>query len=205
MIKIGIDFSINSTALVINDSETFSFFSFVPNYKSTLKGFKYHEMLKDKNFLTVITYEKIGNDKNPIKEQINKLTNADRLSKSILEVLEKYKDREIEIRIEGFSYGSTGSSFIDLIVYNTFLKVKLLECFGVQSIKVIPPKTVKKAYTRNGNANKCIMFKQFIKEDLKISAGLRCEEFIKGDDFQIPKPIDDIVDAYALSVIQISE
>lgn len=203
MIKIGIDFSINSTALVINDSNKFLFYSFVPNFKSTLKGSKWHNELQERDLVKIISYEKNSNDKDPIKDQQIKLLNADRLSDKILEEVLKFKDIELEIRIEGYSYGSAGSSFIDLIAFNTFLKVKLIKEFGVESIKVIPPKTNKKLYTGNGNANKCAMLKKFITEEILLAEFIKEKDIIKEEEFQIPKPIDDLVDAFALSVVKV--
>ena len=204
MITCGIDFSINSTALVINDSDGIKFYSFVPNYVSTLKAFKFHKKLDDLKLVKIITYKKIQGDKDPIKDQKIKLSNAEELSNEMIKVLEKYKNELIEIRIEGFSYGSSGSSFIDLIIYNTFLKSKLVTLFGVDSINVIAPKTNKKIYTGNGNANKCQMIRKFIEEDSLLSNFIKEEGFIKEEDFTIPKPLDDLVDAYALAIIKIS-
>lgn len=204
MIICGIDFSINSTALVINNSEKFLFYSFVPNYTPTLKAFKFHKKMEDLGLIKIISYQKQQGDKDPIKDQKIKLSNAEALSAKVIEVLEKYKNEPIEFRIEGFSYSSSGSSFIDLIIYNTFLKSKLVTLFGVNSINVIAPKTNKKIYTGNGNANKCQMIRKFIEEDSLLSNFIKEEGFIKEEDFTIPKPLDDLVDAYALTVIKIS-
>jgi Holliday junction resolvasome RuvABC endonuclease subunit len=106
-----------------------------------------------------------------------------------------------EIRIEGFSYMSKGNSFIDLITYNTYLKVKLIQKFG-HCIKVVPPKTLKKAYTGNGNATKCDMMRKYIEDNNnKITEKIKELGFIKEVEFNIPKPLDDIIDAIALTSI----
>jgi disulfide oxidoreductase YuzD len=202
MIKIGIDFSINSTAVTINKNNNFTFFSFVPNYKTTLKAFSTHEKISE--YVTIVSYSKLSNDKNPIQEQINKLTSAENLSNEIIKILKIHIDDEVEFRIEGFSYGSSGNSFIDLIVYNTFLKAKLLKEYGVNSIKVIAPKTNKKLYTGNGNANKCDMVRKFGKEDLIFSRFLVEKEYVKEGNYQVDKPVDDLADSFALSVIELT-
>lgn len=199
IIQVGIDFSINSTAVVINKNKEFKFFSFVPNYKPSAKAFSTHEKISE--YVEIISYAKLGNDKNPIQEQINKLTNAEDLSEKIMQILEKWIDGVVEFRIEGFSYGSSGSSFIDLIVYNTFLKAKLVKRYGVKSIKVVPPKTNKKLYTGNGNANKCDMVRKFGKEEIILSKFLVENGYVQEGNYQVDKPVDDLADSFALSVI----
>ena len=67
-------------------------------------------------------------------------------------------------------------------------------------ISVISPKTNKKLFTGNGNASKCDMLRKFIEKnqgpirDRLIEMGLN-----KEGEFTIPKPIDDIVDSWALT------
>jgi hypothetical protein len=103
-----------------------------------------------------------------------------------------------QIFIEGFSFGSKGNSFIDLITFNTFLKVKMIQKWG-HCISVISPKSLKKMYTGNGNAGKCDMLRTFIKNDSSpfrnklVEIGLDREE-----EFTIPKPVDDLIDSIAL-------
>lgn len=198
MIKIGIDFSINSTALTINDNSVFTYYSFVPNYKKGIAKFKYHDLLQD--FITIKSYNKIENKKTKDKksddyvtEQTNKLINADNLSQVILDEIKSIKPDEI--RIEGFSFGSKGNSFIDLIMFNSFLKLKLIQTFS-NILFIISPKTLKKQFTGNGNANKTDMFNSFLLLNNKLSIKLK-EYDIKED---IPKPLDDVIDSFALSI-----
>lgn len=199
---IGIDFSINSTALAIKIKEKTLLFSFVPNYKESKAAFKTHDALK--GTVTTIGYTKEASSKDSIEDQCIKLRNADNLSNKILELFDELditKGIE-EIRIEGFSYASKGNSFIDLITFNTFLKVKLIQKFG-HIIKVVPPKTLKKAYTGNGNASKCDMMRHFMTtEKSKFQLKIEDLNFIKEEgEFNIPKPLDDLVDAIGLTSI----
>jgi hypothetical protein len=199
--RIGIDFSINSTAvtlLYVNGNSRL--FSFVPNYRPELSAFKIHKALSE--HITVISYDKAGNTKDPIVDQAIKLQNADNLSTQIIEAISPHIEGEsIEIRIEGFSFGSKGNSFIDLVTYNTFLKVKMIQNWG-HCISVVPPKSLKKIYTGNGNATKCDMIRQFLKENESpfakalIDLGLNKEE-----EFVLPKPVDDVIDSYALAEV----
>jgi hypothetical protein len=197
---VGIDFSINSTAMAIKMGTNTHLFSFVPNYVTGKTAFKTHDALKS----IVITqgYVKLDKPKDSIEEQSFKLANADHLSSMIMTIFDVMGiDRVDEIRIEGFSYMSKGNSFIDLITYNTFLKVKLIQRFG-HIIKVVPPKTLKKEYTGNGNATKCDMLRSYLeKTDNRFSKKINELNFVKEGEFTIPKPIDDLVDAIGLTEI----
>jgi hypothetical protein len=199
---VGIDFSINSTAVCIKMGEKHHLFSYVPNYITGKTAFKIHDSLKG----IVITqgYVKAPKAKDSIEEQYNKLLNADQLSDIIMMTFEYMGISQTdvqEIRIEGFSYGSKGNSFIDLITYNTFLKVKLIQKFG-HIIKVVPPKTLKKAYTDNGNATKCDMLRTFLgKSNSRLSDKIREMNIVKEGEFNIPKPLDDLVDSIGLTEI----
>jgi hypothetical protein len=195
--KIGIDFSINSTGMAIQTKDkAIKLYNFVSDYEKGFRKFKVHEQFS--NVISIRSYKKFqGTD-----EQKAKLLNADTLSDIIVGQIEQEGIPE-EIRMEGFSFGSKGNAFIDLITFNTFLKVKLIQKFG-HIIKVIPPKTLKKCYSGNGNASKCDMLRHFMKtssspveeelQQLILSLDILREE----KDFIIPKPIDDIVDAIAL-------
>ena len=199
---VGIDFSINSTAVVIKLEKSHIYLSFVPNYNPKLKGSIAHEELKKP--LVVCSYNKNTVSTNSVEEQSMKLRNADELSDLIILTLKSLSINPSEIRIEGFSFGSKGNSFIDLITYNTFLKVKLLKEYG-HIIKVVPPKTLKKLYTGNGNASKCDMLRTYMStESGRLQQKIKALGFFKEEgEFTIPKPIDDICDAFALCEISI--
>jgi hypothetical protein len=195
--KIGIDFSINSTAVTIKKEDgTLVLFSFVPNYRPELKGFQTHVAISD--LIEIHSYTKGSNTKDPILDQSIKLQNADYLSNSIIDAISQHVKGDPQIYIEGFSFGSKGNSFIDLITFNTFLKVKMIQKWG-HCISVVSPKSLKKMYTGNGNAGKCDMLRTFIKNDTSpfrdklVLLGLDREE-----EFTIPKPVDDIIDSIAL-------
>jgi hypothetical protein len=195
--KIGIDFSINSTAVTIKKNDgTLVLFSFVPNYRPELKGFQTHVAISD--FVEIHSYIKGSNTKDPIIDQSIKLQNADLLSDSIISAIEKHIEGDPKIYIEGFSFGSKGNSFIDLITFNTFLKVKMIQKWG-HCISVVSPKSLKKMYTGNGNAGKCDMLRQFIKEDSSLFKDKLVQLGLdKEGEFTIPKPVDDLIDSIAL-------
>ena len=193
---IGIDFSINSTAVTIFDGTTFNYYSFVPNYRPTLKGFQIHSKID--NIVEIHSYLKNGNTKDPIVDQSIKLMNADRLSNKIMEVLSKKLQDEPNFYIEGFSFASKGNSFIDLITFNTFLKAKIIQKWG-DCITVISPKSLKKYYTGNGNSGKFEMLKEYFgKVDDQLSKRLNELGLNRDEEFNIPKPVDDLIDSISL-------
>jgi len=199
---IGIDFSINSTGVAIKTKDDLILMSFSANYKSHLKGFRTHEKIKD--LVQIFSYIKEGNTKDPLETQQIKIRNANRLSDIIMEKLEPYLDKCTQINIEGFSYSSSGNSFIDIVMYNSFLRCKLYERVG-DSIFIVPPKTLKKRYSGNGNANKCFMLTHYVdntKSELRDL--INSLDIIEGKKFFIPKPIDDLVDAIALTEVEFS-
>jgi len=193
---IGIDFSINSTAVSINEGGNLTLFSFVPNFQSGKAAFRTHDAIRE--IVTVVSYNKEPNTKNSLEDQRIKIRNANDLSDQIISHIRPYLEEAEFINIEGFSFGSKGNSFIDLISYNTFLKVKLLQIVG-EKIWIIPPKSIKKLYTGNGNASKCMMVTRFMEDDSSLRNKIIELGFVHEGEYPVPKPIDDIVDAVALS------
>ena len=193
---VGIDFSINSTAMAIKEPNgNIELFSFVADYKKGTRKFRVHNELS--TMVDVQGYAKcIGSE----DDQTKKLRNADTLSELILLKLEGRCPQEI--RMEGYSFGSKGNAFIDLITFNTFLKVKLIQKYG-HVIKIIPPKSLKKQFCGNGNGTKCDMIRYFLQRPnlslIDFMNKLVELNFIQeNQDFPIPKPIDDVIDAIAL-------
>jgi hypothetical protein len=120
----------------------------------------------------------------------------------IIEKLKTIIDEDVIIGLEGFSYGSISSSTLDLAMYNSFLRMKLIENFGSDCLNIISPTEGKKMLFGKGNAKKDDMINAFIdnrlKDDILLNNNLwkYCKE--NGVDFKQPKPIDDLVDAYAI-------
>lgn len=198
----GIDFSVNSTALVIQNNEETRYFVFVPNYQVGRAAFRIHEALS--HVVQTCSYEKSARLKGcqSWQEERKKLENAHCLSDAIVNVMNGFSETEPfeSIRIEGYSFGSQGNAFIDLVTFNTFLKVKLLQSFG-NILYIIPPKSVKKVYSGNGNASKHDMLQAFMrKEPSSLLADAITKNFPGWRDplVKIPKPLDDVIDAVAL-------
>ena len=205
MIKIGIDFSLTSPAICVYKNDSYSFISFFNDNgkdwkKSKSKLYKYHNELCD--IIDVIPYTRKIDDSNYRNEQKTKMADALMIVNLIIEKLKTIIDEDVIIGLEGFSYGSISSSTLDLAMYNSFLRMKLIENFGSNVLNIISPTEGKKMLFGKGNAKKEDMIQSFI--DNKLNDDVLINNIFwkyckKNDvDFKQPKPIDDLVDAYGI-------
>jgi len=209
MINIGIDFSLNSPGVCIETSDgKYHFITFF-NYgnrtwndrsKKIPKSFSVHRELIDDFAIEGIPYYRDVTSKEFLPRERQKLTDADNISSLMINIISTlYEDDDATIALEGFSYGSKGNSFIDIIQYNTFLRKCLIDKYSIENLSVFQPSHVKKLAGK-GNANKHYMAKAF-QDDVLDDKNLRSTKLWKwtqGKDFseKIPKPLDDIFDAY---------
>ena len=205
MIKIGIDFSLTSPAICVYKNGEYSFISFFNDggkdwRKSKSKSYRYHNELYD--IIDIIPYTRKIDDSNYRNEQKTKMSDALMIVNLIIDKLKSVIDDEVIIGLEGFSYGSISSSTLDLAMYNSFLRMKLIENFGSDVLNIISPTEGKKMLFGKGNAKKEDMIQAFIDNRLKDDVLMEntlwkyCKE--KSIDFKQPKPIDDLVDAYGI-------
>ena len=205
MIKIGIDFSLTSPAICVYKNGEYSFISFFNDggknwKKSKSKSYRYHNELSE--IIEVIPYTRKIDDDSYRNEQKTKMSDALMISNLIIEKLKTIIDDEVIIGLEGFSYGSISSSTLDLAMYNSFLRMKLIENFGSDRLNIISPTEGKKMLFGKGNAKKDDMIQAFI--DNRLGDDVLVENVFwrycntNGVDFKQPKPIDDLVDAYGI-------
>jgi len=207
MIHIGIDFSLNSPAVCIKKHDgTYRFISFF-NFgdrdwesKKIPKAFEVHRDLSDNSTIIAMPYNRKVGSKDFLENQREKLIDGKTIAELIVNYLvAMYGTSSVNVALEGFSYGSTGNSFIDIIQYNTFLRSLLLNAYRANNIYIVQPSHVKKLAGK-GNANKHFMAKAF-QDDVLNDEHLRKTKlwnWCKDKDFseKIPKPIDDMIDSY---------
>lgn len=211
MIKIGIDYSLNSPSICVDLGDRLEFISFFNtedmNWKKEppLKKFFYHNEIK--NLITLKPYNRTNTFKDLTykEEQRVKLTEANMISKLILSTIINSIPpnhlTDIKIALEGFAYQSSGQSFIDLIMFNTILRMSVIDMFGDNALVIIAP-TEAKRLAGKGNANKEYMvnaFKENKLQDSLLSTNplynyINTHEL----DFKNIKPLDDLVDSYWL-------
>ena len=135
MIKIGIDFSLVSPAICVYKDGEYSFISFFDDYgkdwrNSKSKAFFYHQELN--KFMEMNPYTRHIDKKDYRVEQKTKMAAAKMIAHKISNhLVNLVGDEEVIIGLEGFSYGSISSSTLDLALFNSFLRIKLLEDFGM--------------------------------------------------------------------------
>ena len=205
MIKIGIDFSLTSPAICIYKNGEYSFISFFNDggkdwRRSKSKLYKYHNELCD--IIEVIPYTRKIDDSIYRNEQKTKMADALMITNLIIDKLKSIIDDNVIIGLEGFSYGSISSSTLDLAMYNSFLRMKIIENFGSDCLNIISPTEGKKVLFGKGNAKKEDMIQAFIDnrlgDDILVNNALWQYCKINSVDFKQPKPIDDLVDAYGI-------
>ena len=170
MIKIGIDFSLTSPAICVYKNGEYIFISFFndggKDWKhSKSKLYKYHNDLCD--IIDVIPYTRKIDDSIYRNEQKTKMADAMMISNLIIDKLKSIIDDDVIIGLEGFSYGSISSSTLDLAMYNSFLRMKLIENFGSDCLNIISPTEGKKVLFGKGNAKKENMIQAFIDNRLE--------------------------------------
>lgn len=205
LIKIGIDFSLTSPSICVYKNDEYHFISFFNDggkdwKKSKSKTYRYHNELCE--IIEVIPYTRKIDVKNYRNEQKSKMEDALMIVGLIIDKLKLIIDCDVVIGLEGFSYGSISSSTLDLAMYNSFLRMKLIENFGSNCLNIISPTEGKKILFGKGNAKKDDMIQAFIDNRLKDDVLINnpfwkyCNK--NGVDFKQPKPIDDLVDAYGI-------
>lgn len=207
MIHIGIDFSLNSPAVCVKnhdgDYRFISFFNFgdrLWDSKKIPKAFNVHRELSDNDTILAVPYNRKVSSKDFLENQREKLIDGKTIADLIVNhLIAFYGTSGVKIALEGFSYGSTGNSFIDIVQYNTFLRSLMLDAYSAKNIYIVQPSHVKKLAGK-GNANKHFMAKAFqdnVLNDPELEK-TKLWNWVKDKDFseKIPKPVDDMIDSY---------
>jgi hypothetical protein len=205
----GVDFSINSPALCHYNGESYNFYSFFnigdrdPS-KPLPKGMSMYAQIQEVG-VEAIPYSRSKTDADYVQDQFNKIKDSTTVARLINSKIQEIKMPGIPctIGIEGYSYGSKGNSFIDLIQFNAVLRSEIYRSLSEEDcIKVLSPSMIKKEAGK-GNANKLQMLEFFLAQDNLVQGRSDFFDWCKdnpnvllnqkGD---IQKPIDDLVDSY---------
>ena len=152
-IKIGIDQSINSTAVcVIEEGEKPIYYIIVPKMTKKMMNIKHSR-------ICYITYDKIDLNLNHNIKYI-----SEKIARIIANMLEKNKD--IEVVMEDVALMAKGRSIIDLSILNGYIRCEL-DKLGV-NYKTIPPTQWKKELLGNGAANKDVIIYNWSKLDPEV-------------------------------------
>lgn len=178
-ITIGLDWSLTSPGICIieNGNPTFHFLTEKKKFQTKLRdwliGYQYPEYSSD-----IERYSKLA------KWAIDTITKHYKTDER--NWLEKPK-----IAIEGFSFGSTGSRLFQIAENAGVLKYVLTQ--NDLEFTTIPPTVIKKFLSGKGNSKKIVMIESFIKK-----TGIKLHEEFGSSKLDV-KPVDDLVDAWALA------
>jgi hypothetical protein len=217
-IKIGIDFSLNSPAIVVKKEDSYKWL--ICNHspkKIKPESVEYKRLKEFTNFdnTQLHIFERLV-DKDYAANETLKMHNAHEIAKLInfYCISQGGGDITIDIGIEGYSYGSSGNSLIDIITYSSILRDRLCKSIHegyIKSFTVLTPSQIKK-HAGKGNFSKVEMFDSFINVEDKILKNDKFFHYItsnvdkirvlkKNDTIEIKSPFNDLVDAYYITQI----
>lgn len=207
---LAIDFSLNSPGICIyNDkSKKYHFIAYMKPGTGTKKDQKLQEemaLLKD---VTLVSQPDFSKEEEFSSVELAKIKRYDRMADDIINLVlqDSFVGDGFMIAFEGTSYGSKmgTNNMIDMAAGAAILKLKLLKTLSPGDVMTIAPTSIKK-FAGKGNMNKLQLFESFLENrigDEKLEKS-PLFQWIKGQDFgkKIPKPIDDLVDAFFLAAM----
>jgi hypothetical protein len=205
---VTIDFSLNSPGVCVFDGSSYTFISYlkaksgskkeqaIQQEFSKLKGAK---LIEQPDFSGQTEYSSVEFAK--IRRYIK---TADDILDMVAEVIDPMD--ECIFAFEGTSFGSKmgTNNIIDMAAGAAILKLKILEAFNVKTIETVAPSSIKK-HAGKGNMNKIQLWEKFIDNTIEDKYILEsethsfCADQIGREVKKIPKPFDDLVDAYFLN------
>jgi len=217
MIIIGIDPSLNSTAVCIYKNEDYKVFNYTNN-KATYKWIK-----RTSNIIDFVFHSKTTDGEYSDLE-VEKLKLYDSITDRIVDDINKSVDDYAHVYIEGYSYSSNAGKIIDLVTFSTLLRSKLLKNIFI-TLHVVAPMTLKnsvsnliypqdkKGISRNpdgkagGKFDKTDVFNALLEmgltDEYNTYLNMNSVELLTTK--SIPKPFDDINDAVLLVQVGISK
>lgn len=207
---LAVDFSLNSPGVCLyNDkSKKYHFIAYMKPGTGTKKDQKLQEemgLLKD---VTLVSQPDFSKEEEFSSVELAKIKRYDRMADDIINLVlqDSFEGDGFTIAFEGTSYGSKmgTNNMIDMAAGAAILKLKLLKTLMPEDLMTVAPTTIKK-FAGKGNMNKGQLFEVFFNNGIG-DENLEKSPFygwIKGQDFgkKIPKPIDDLVDAFFLAAM----
>lgn len=204
---LAVDFSLNSPGICIyNDkSKNYHFISYIKPKTGTKAEQRLQEEISLFNDVTLVDQPDFTNKESFSSAELLKIKRYDKMADDIINLVlqNSYDGDGFTIAFEGTSYGSKmgTNNMIDMAAGAAILKLKLLKTLSPEDILTVAPTTIKK-FAGKGNMNKLQLFDAFqqnVNED-PILAKSPLWNYMKGLEIgkKIPKPLDDLVDAYFL-------
>lgn len=182
MIYIGIDPSINSTGICVSmNNGNNHYYIITSKMTKKMKAFSHPH-------ITYLPYDKPDHTHLEYSEKENvKFNNITNICNHIYNIITHHttNHNDIEVYMEGVSYGSTGSAaLVDLCFLNSAIRMTLKQ-LGIK-FTIVSPTSLKKFACANGQADKNVIIDAWKRMDTNIS---------NIDNVKI----DDLADSYFLS------
>jgi len=207
---IAVDFSLNSPGICLyNDkSKKYRFISYIKPNTGTKSEQKFQEEISLLKDVTLVVQPDFSNDENFSGSELAKVKRYDRMADEIINLIlqESFPGDSFMIAFEGTSYGSKmgTNNMVDMAAGAAILKLKMLKMLQPEDLLTVAPTTIKK-FAGKGNMNKSQVFEAFLAnstDDKSLPKSLlyqKAKELDCGK--KIPKPLDDLVDAYFLAAM----
>lgn len=202
---IGIDFSLNSPGIVVLNNEL-NFISFLKPGSGTKADQALQSHISTLNGVTLVSQPEYEKSKEFSSQELLKLNRFVDMAEQIIGLIKtKIDDTPCVFAFEGVSYGSNGgtNNLIDMAAAAAIFKYKIITSFSnIENILTVAPSTIKK-HAGKGNMNKRLLWDVFTENRLS-DPNLESSELhkhIKSLEIgkSVPKPLDDLVDAYFLA------
>ena len=207
---VAVAFSLNSPGIcVYNDkSKKYHFISYIKPKTGTKQEQKFQEELALLKDVTLIHQPDFTKEEGYSDGELAKVKRYDRMADEIINLImqNSFEGDGFTIAFEGTSYGSKmgTNNMIDMAAGAAILKLKMLKALKPEDLLTIAPTSIKK-FAGKGNMNKLELFSAFqantiqdqvlAKSDFyKLVSALECGS-------KIPKPLDDLVDAFFLAAL----
>lgn len=206
---VSVDFSLNSPGICIyqDDTNQYHFISYIKEGQGTKKERAWQEDISHLKGVTLLHQPDWPKSSEYSSGELLKIrryiATADILVQLIISITQTKQDYIISF--EGSSYGSAmgTNNIIDMAAGAAILKERMLSDLDVHNIFTIAPTSLKK-HAGKGNMNKSALWDVFLNNVLEdpILAKHPIHNFCVneiGPSKKIPKPFDDLVDAYFLT------
>jgi hypothetical protein len=212
---VAVDFSLNSPGICIyNDkSKKYQFISYIKSKTGTKAEQAFQEDISKLKDVALIYQPDFTTSDAYSSQELNKIKRYDKMADDIVNLIlqESQQGDGYTIAFEGTSYGSKmgTNNMIDMAAGAAILKLKMLKIFKPEDIQTIAPTTIKK-FAGKGNMNKlqlCQAFLDNVNGDPFLMKG-ELFHFVTNNitiEKKIPKPLDDLIDAYFLSALLASK
>jgi hypothetical protein len=207
---VAVDYSLNSPGIcVYNDkSKKYQFISYIKPKTGTKAEQKLQEEIGILSDVTLIHQPDFTKEEGYSDGELAKIKRYDRMADDVINLIlqNSFENDGFIIAFEGTSYGSKmgTNNMIDMAAGAAILKLKILKTLKPEDIRTIAPTSLKK-FAGKGNMNKVQLFEAFQTNRIEDKSLLKSPFFAYVASLEcgtkIPKPLDDLVDAFFLAAL----